>query len=83
MFVEWWVDLDVCRYLQILLFIGLSWGQSLKFLKNDGQSVIINPSGYDLKGDLLYLNGTKFFLNDIDYKAKTAKVKKVLCKSGS
>ena len=67
----------MCRYLQILLFIGLSWGQSLKFLKNDGQSVIINPSGYDLKGDLLYLNGTKFFLNDIDYEAKTVKVKKV------
>ena len=64
----------MCRYLQILLFIGLSWGQSLKFLKNDGQSVIINPSGYDLKGDLLYLNGTKFFLNDIDYEAKTVKV---------
>ena len=57
------------RYLPILLFIGLTWGQSLKFLKNDGQSVIINSSGYDLKGDLLYLNGTKFFLNDIDYKA--------------
>ena len=67
----------MCRYLQILLFIGLSWGQSLKFLKNDGQSVIINPSGYDLKGDLLYLNGTKFFLNDIDYEVKTVKVKKV------
>ena len=65
------------RYLSLLLLIGLTWGQSLKFLKNDGQSVIINPSGYDLKGDLVYLNGTKFFLNDIDYEAKTLKVKKV------
>ena len=65
------------KYITLLLFIGLVWGQSLKFLKNDGQSVIINPSGYDLKGDLLYLNGTKFFLNDIDYEAKTVKVKKV------
>ena len=65
------------RYLSLLLFLGLVWGQSLKFLKNDGQSVIINPSGYDLKGDLLYLNRTKFFLNDIDYEAKTFKVKKV------
>ena len=65
------------KYLSLFLFIGLIWGQSLKFLKSDGQSVIINPSGYDLKGDLLYLNGTKFFLNDIDYEAKTVKVKKV------
>ena len=55
------------KYTILFLFIGLSWGQSLKFLKNDGQSVIINPSGYDLKGDLLYLNGTKFFLNDIEF----------------
>ena len=65
------------KYLPLFLFIGLTWGQSLKSLKSDGQSVIINPSGYDLKGDLLYLNGTKFFLNDIDYEAKTVKVKKV------
>ena len=65
------------KHLTLFLFIGLTWGQSLKFLKDDGQSVIINPSGYDLKGDLLYLNGTKFFLNDIDYEAKTVKVKKV------
>ena len=67
------------KYLSLFLFFGLTWGQSLKFLKNDGQSVIINPSGYDLKGDLLYLNGTKFFLNDIDYEAKTVKVKRVYC----
>ena len=65
------------KYLSLFLLFGLTWGQSLKFLKNDGQSVIINPSGYDLKGDLLYLNGTKFFLNDIDYEAKTVKVKRV------
>ena len=65
------------RNLMLLLTIGFAWGQSLKFLKDDGQSVIINPSGYDLKGDLLYLNGTKFFLNDIDYEAKTVKVKNV------
>tara|TARA_Y100000816_G_scaffold183593_1_gene133055 strand:- start:1 stop:507 length:507 start_codon:yes stop_codon:yes gene_type:complete len=67
----------VMKHITLLLYIGLTWGQSLKFLKDDGQSVIINPSGYDLKGDLLYLNGTKFFLNDIDYEAKTVKVKKV------
>ena len=65
------------KHLTLLLFIGLTWWQSLKFLKDDGQSVIINSSGYDLKGDLLYLNGTKFFLNDIDYEAKTVKVKRV------
>ena len=65
------------RYVVLSLFIGLTWGQGLKFIKNDGQLVIINPSGYDLKGDLLYLNGTKLFLNDIDYEAKTVKVKRV------
>ena len=52
------------KHLRLLLFIGLVWGKSLKLVNTDGQSVIINPSGYDLKGDLLYLNGTKFFLND-------------------
>ena len=65
------------RYLPLLLFIGLAWGQSLKFVKTDGQSVIINPSQYEVKGDLLYLNGTKFVLKDVDYKTKTVKVKKV------
>ena len=65
------------RYSSLLLFLGLVWGKSLKFVNSDGESVIINPSGYDLKGDLLYLNGTKFFLNDIDYEAKMVKVKKV------
>ena len=69
--------MKLIKHLTLLLFIGLNWGQSLKFVKNDGQSVIINPSGYNLKCDLLYLNGTKFFLDDIDYEAKTVKVKKV------
>ena len=55
----------ITKRLTLLLFIGMAWGQSLKLVNTDGQSVIINPSGYDLKGDLLYLNGTKFFLNDV------------------
>ena len=64
-------------YLSLLLFIGLAWGQSLKFVNTDGQSVIINPSQGGLTSGFLYLNGTKYFLKDVDYKTKMVKVKKV------
>ena len=59
------------KYLPLLLFIGLAWGQDLKFVNTDGQSVTI------LNSDLLYLNGTKYFLKDVNFKTKVVKVKKV------
>ena len=59
------------RYISLLLFIGLAWGQNLKFVNTDGQSVTI------LNSDLLYLNGTKYFLKDVNFKTKVVKVKKV------
>ena len=59
------------RYISLLLFIGLAWGQNLKFVNTDGQSVTI------LNSDLLYLNGTKYFLKDVNFKTKVVTVRKV------
>ena len=59
------------RYLSLCLFIGLAWGQNLKFVNTDGQSVNI------LNSDLLYLNGTKYFLKDVNFKTKVVTVRKV------
>ena len=59
------------KHLPLLLFIGLAWGQNLKFVNTDGQSITI------LNSDLLYLNGTKYFLKDVNSKTKVVKVKKV------
>ena len=68
------------RYLSLLLFIGLAWGKSLKLVNTDGQSVIIKPSAFNLQGllsrGLLYLNGTKYVLKDVDYENKIVKVKR-------
>ena len=68
------------RYLSILLFIGLVWGKSLKLVNSDGQSVIIKPSKFNLQGllssGLLYLNGTKYVLKEVDYESKIVKVKR-------
>ena len=68
------------KYITLLLFIGLAWGKSLKLVNTDGQLVIIKPSQGTLISlpttGLLYLNGTKYVLFDVDYKAKTVKVKK-------
>ena len=56
------------------------WGKSLKLVNTDGQSVIIKPSQGTLislpTSGLLYLNGTKYVLFDVDYEAKTVRVKK-------
>ena len=68
------------RYLPLLLFIGLVWGKSVKLVNTDGQSVIIKPSTFNLQGllssGLLYLNGTKYVLKEVDYESKIVKVKR-------
>ena len=68
-----WLDFDMRRYLSLLLFIGLAWGKSLKLVNTDGQSVIIKPSTFNLQGllssGLLYLNGTKYVLKEVDYES--------------
>ena len=68
------------RYLSLLLFIGLVWGKNLKLVNTDGQSVIIKPSTFNLQGllssGLLYLNGTKYVLKEVDYESKIVKVKR-------
>ena len=67
-------------YLILLLFIGLAWGKSLKLVNTNGQSVIIKPSQGTFISlpttGLIYLNGTKYVLFDVDYKGKTVRVKK-------
>ena len=35
LFVGWWLDLDMCRCISLLLFIGLAWGQSSSDLSNE------------------------------------------------
>tara|TARA_Y100001970_G_scaffold111994_1_gene139788 strand:+ start:1795 stop:2283 length:489 start_codon:yes stop_codon:yes gene_type:complete len=68
------------KHLTLLLFIGLSWGKSLKLVNTDGQLVIIKPSTFNLQGQhsrgLLYLNGTKYVLKEVDYESKIVKVKR-------
>ena len=68
------------KHITLLLFIGLAWGNSLKLVNTDGQSVIIKPSQGTLISlpttGLFYLNGTKYVLFDVNYKAKTVRVKK-------
>ena len=68
------------RYLSLLLFIGLAWGNYLKLVNTDGQSVIIKPSTFHLQGllssGLLYLNGTKYVLKEVNYESKIVKVKR-------
>ena len=55
-------------------------GKSLKLVNTDGQSVIIKPSTFNLQGllssGLLYLNGTKYVLKEVDYESKIVKVKR-------
>ena len=70
----------ITKRLTLLLFIGMAWGQSLKLVNTDGQSVIIKPSQGTLISlpttGLFNLNGTNYVLFDVDYKAKTVRVKK-------
>ena len=58
----------------------MAWGQSLKLVNTDGQSVIIKPSQGTLISlpttGLLNLNGTNYELFDVDYEAKIVRVKK-------
>jgi len=48
------------RYLTLLLFIGLAWGQALYF-KNNDETIKINS------GEKLQLNGNKYTLLKTDY----------------
>ena len=70
----------MCRYIPLLLITGLAWGKSLKLVYTDGQSVIIKPSTFNLQGllssGLLYLNGAKYVLKEVDYESKIVKVKR-------
>ena len=48
------------RYLSLLLFLGLVWGQALYFKKND-ETIKIDA------GEKLQLNGNKYTLLKTDY----------------
>ena len=66
------------RYSSLLLFLGLVWGKSLKFVNSDGESVIVNESKFGLHfySSLFYLNGTRYIIKKIDFKTKLIKVQK-------
>ena len=70
------------KHLPLLLFIGLAWGQSLKFVNTDGRSITFKKAPLQSRSgpytsDTFYLNGTNYFLKNIDFKTKVVKVKKV------
>lgn len=66
------------KYITLLLFIGLAWGKSLKFVNTDGESVIVNESKFGLHfySSLFYLNGTRYIIKKIDFKTKLINVQK-------
>ena len=66
------------RYSSLLLFLGLVWGKSLKFVNSDGESVIVNESKFGLQpySSLLYLNETRYIIKKIDFKKKLINVQK-------
>ena len=68
----------MCRYSSLLLFLGLVWGKSLKFVNSDGESVIVNESKFGLQpySSLLYLNETRYIIKKIDFKKKLINVQK-------
>ena len=63
------------RYLPLLLFIGLAWGQDLHFVSADGRSITIKQAKYGFTGEIFYLNGTQCFLKNVNYKTKMVEVK--------
>ena len=67
------------RYSSLLLFLGLVWGKSLKFVNSDGESVIVNESKFglhNLYSSIFYLNGTQYKIKKIDFKTKLINVQK-------
>ena len=70
--------MDVHRYSSLLLFLGLVWGKSLKFVNSDGESGIVNESKFGLHfySSLFYLNGTRYIIKKIDFRTKLIKVQK-------
>ena len=63
------------RYLPLLLFIGLAWGQDLHFVPADGRSITIKQAKYGFPAEVFYLNGTQCFLKNVNYKTKMVEVK--------
>ena len=62
-----WLDFGMHRYLSLLLFTGLAWGQSLKFINADGRSIAFKKAPSQSRfgpynSDTFYLNGTNYSL---------------------
>ena len=70
MFLGCWVDLDMYKYLPLLLFIGLAWGQALHFKNNNNETIKIKP------GQKLHINDNKYTLLKTDYSKQYILVKK-------
>ena len=65
------------RYLPLILFIGLAWGEDLHLVSSNGKSITIKQAKYGFSGEIFYLNGIKYVLKDVNQKKKIIKVKKV------
>ena len=65
------------KHLTLLLFIGLAWGKDLNLVSSDGKAITVKQAKYGFSGETLYLNGTKYVLEDVNQKKRIIKVKKV------
>ena len=66
----WGVDLEMVRYISLLLFIGLAWGQALHFKNNNNETIKIET------GEKLQINDNKYTLLKTDYSKQYVLVKK-------
>jgi len=67
-----WVDLDMVKYLSVLLVIGFSWGKGLWLANTSGDTVVI------IKREKFILNGRENMLLNVDYQNQTLIVDKGL-----
>ena len=58
------------KYLPLLLFIGLAWGQALHFKNNNNETIKIKP------GQKLHINDNKYTLLKTDYSKQYVLLKK-------
>jgi len=60
------------RYISLLLFIGLAWGQALHFKNNNNETIKIEI------GEKLQINDNKYILLKTDYSKQYFLVKKYI-----
>ena len=55
------IRLDMRRYLPLILFIGLAWGEDLHLVSSNGKSITIKQAKYGFSGEIFYLNESNMF----------------------